>query len=408
MTSPLATTFLVDAQALQGNDPERGIPRWLGEFSRALRGRDVKCVGLTNPDLRDLPVQFHDCFDEVIENRRPLVRNATAGNRVVYVVGSPFEPIRPIRNFIPDHILEAGMPIATVMYDLALYRYPEFYQIRPGDAETYAARRRLFQWSDLFLAISDATARDLVEIWQVPSDRISVIGTGISAAFVPSDERSPDAPNPFVLCVGRRDPRKQTAFLIKMFAQLPLELRARLKLVIVCRLDSETEEQWRFIGRDVGLDDDQLVLTGMISDLELRDLYQNCEVFVEPSLYEGFGLPLAEAAACGAVTICSNSSSLPEVLGTTENLFDPFDLASSAALLERSLTDHVFRSRMKEAALQSVRFHQWTTVATRAHALLGRLATEVSIPYASMSDYLARGFPRVAIGRSIPLTCLDN
>lgn len=401
-------TLLVDAQALQGSDPERGIPRWLAEFAKALKQRKVNCIGLTNPLLRDIHSQFEECFNHVTENRRGNVRELVADRRVVYLVGSALEPVRPVRSLLPDHILDAGIHIATVVYDLALYRFPEFYQTRPGDTKTYLARKLLFRSTDRFLAISESTAHDVVEFWGVLPQRVTVVGSGVSDVFRSTDTPTIAPSTRFVLAVGRRDPRKQTAFLIKMFARLPSSLRERLKLVVVCRLDDEIARVWRALASKEGLQDDQLVLTGLVDDAHLRDLYRTCEVFVEPSLFEGFGLPLAEAAACGAVTICSKTSSMPEIVQTSENLFDPTDLAEATALLEAALTDLGLRTRLREAARLSKDTHQWDVVAAKALTVFGEMAREVTVPRATVADYLRRGFPLGAIGRTIPLACIDD
>src|SRR5262245_40356148 len=92
-----------------------------------------------------------------------------------------------------------------------------------------------------------------------------------------------------------------------------------------------------------GLRDDELVITGYVSDDDLVDLYNLCHVFVFPSLYEGFGLPALEAMACGAAVIGSNTSSIPEVIGRQEALFDPSRPADIAEALERLLGDEKFR-----------------------------------------------------------------
>lgn len=399
---------LLDVQALQGEDPERGIPRWLADFSRSLRHQGHYCVGLTNPLLRDIHSQFKDCFDALIQNRRSSIRRAITGRRVVYVVGSPFEPVRPIRSLIPDHILDSQIPIATLMYDLALYRFPEYYQIRAGDHQTYAARKTAFQRSDHFLCISQSTANDVKQLWDVPPERISVVGSGISDYFRPPDEPEESTIGPFVMTVGRGDPRKQTSFLIEMFGGLPSVVFSDFKLVVVCRLDSRIEAAWRHLAMQVGLGEDQLVLTGVVEDSKLRHLYRTCEVFVEPSLFEGFGMPLAEAVACGAVAISSNSSSLPEILQCPESLFDPRDLGEATRLLERALCDSAFRSHLRQCGRRAREIHQWDYVASKAIATLEVLAREVTIPGASVDDYVNRGFPRAALGRTIPLACFDD
>ena len=90
----------------------------------------------------------------------------------------------------------------------------------------------------------------------------------------------------------------------------------------------------------------QVILLGYVSDEDLVTLYRKCKLFIFPSLHEGFGLPVLEAMCCGAPVISSNSSSLPEIVGIKEAMFNPLDISSMTNLIQRSLTDHVFYNRL--------------------------------------------------------------
>jgi glycosyltransferase involved in cell wall biosynthesis len=398
-------------QCLQGNDPERGIPRWVLSFVTSLRSSGVTCVGLTNPELQALPPLFANRFDAVAPNTRPAVREVIIGRRVSYLVASPLEPVRPIRALLPDHILQSGIPVISIIHDLALYLFPQFYQIRKGDVETYRARQLLFSSSDMFWAVSKHSQKDVVRLWGVPDHKVHFVGTGIDEFFIKSTVDATGSTRPggrFVFSVGRSDPRKQTTFTIKAFAGLSEEERKDLRLVIACRLDEETRRLWKTCAAQAGLSDQDLVLTGLVDDFELRRLYQSCDVFIEPSLYEGFGLPAGEAAACGAVVITSNTSSLPEILDFPESSFDPYSLDDAVCLLRRALFDEDFRTRNKAAGRRVPIVHNWSRVAGRAQTLLAQIAKETTIPNANRSGYLRQGFPEGAIGRTIPLSCLDD
>jgi glycosyltransferase involved in cell wall biosynthesis len=307
--------------------------------------------------------------------------------------------------------LQSGIPVVPIIHDLALYLFPDFYQTRIGDVETYQARRLLFSASDMFWAVSENSRRDVVRLWGVPERKVHVVGTGINDFFI-WNERDQSRLDPherrFVFTVGRSDPRKQTTFTIDAYAQLTEEERSQIDLVITCRLDEETERLWRDRARAAGIADSNLVLTGLVDDIELRRLYRSCDVFIEPSLYEGFGLPAGEAASSGAVVITSNNSSLPEILNFPEATFDPHDLGDAVRLLRLALFDESFRARSRAAGKQVPIIHNWGRVGQRAQSLLAGITRQVNVPHADRQAYLNQGFPNGAIGRTIPSACLDD
>ena len=409
---------LVDLQPLQGKDPERGIPRWIHQFTIHLRDQGVRVVGLVNPNLPPIDAGISHCFNAVGPNSRGFVRSQVAEESAVYICSSPFEPIRPVRHLLPLHIVDSGIPVATVMYDLVLYLFPDFYQVRDGDRQTYQARKTLFETSDAFLCISESTQQDVCRAWNVDPKQVHHIGTGVDQAFEPtslSDEfrRKHGIASRFVFCVGRDDPRKQTPLLIEAFGQLDASLRDGLQLVVTCRLAGDTETRWRRIARDAGLKDDDLVLTGIVTDEELRGLYTECELFVEPSLYEGFGFPAAEAAACGAVVITSNSSSLPEILDFPPSMFDASSSTSITKAMIQALTDSEFRSSNRAAGSKVRVRHSWDLVAKRSCTILSKLARPVVVPRLTIEDFFgddsSTGRPPVdSLNRTFPASDFDG
>lgn len=379
------TTLLVDVQCLQGDDPERGIPRWTVEFVRALRRRGLHVVGLTNDRLNPVHPIFIDAFDNVVQNSRADLRAITSGVEVVYLCPSMFEPVRPIRSLLPSHVVESGIAITTIAHDLTNYLFPAYYQVRRGDDRLFEARRRLFACADLHFAISRSTARDLVKTWSVPERRVINVGSGISGFFAPQIPHDGFLQGlgismPFVLCVGRADPRKRTMAAIESFARLPNDLRDRLQLVIACKVGQSTQAEWRHHAQTLGVSDASFVITGLVTDEELRFLYSACSLFVEPSEYEGFGFPASEAAACGAPVIVARNSSLVEILECDEATFETHSTQALATHIERGLTDDEFRSRLLAAGASVRRRHDWDLVAERAIDPIKRLARRVTIP----------------------------
>ena len=153
---------------------------------------------------------------------------------------------------------------------------------------------------------------------------------------------------PFVFYVGSYEKRKNLEPLLEAWARLPPPLRARWQLALCCPL--KPLERNHLLHRAGQLQiTESLCLTGFVDDDTLLLLHQGSDLFVFPSLYEGYGLPVAEALACGSPVLAADASSLPEIVGP-EALFDPTDPALIAAAIERGLTDEAFRQRLRAAA----------------------------------------------------------
>src|SRR5690606_23793757 len=150
----------------------------------------------------------------------------------------------------------------------------------------------------------------------VAPERVAAIGGAASDFFrpeQPGDDAAgllvralPALRRPFVLSVSGDDPRKDPETLIESFAALPADVRRAHQLVIACTLTPEAAAKWRGLAHGHGLHDDDVVLTGYVTDEVLRALYQRASVFVFTSRYEGFGLPVLEAARCGAPAITTS------------------------------------------------------------------------------------------------------
>lgn len=404
--------ILADVQCLQGADPERGIPRWAFGFLSELARRGIDIVGMENPELQRVHEQFRSPFTTIAPNTRAEVRRLSSGHDVVYLCLSLMEPVRPIRSLLPGHVMDAAIPLVSILYDFALYLMPEIYQSRPGDSQTYADRQHLFLKSDLFLCISKSTLRDAEKLWSVPSDRLVWAGSGlndeISKVSVKGDHLHEfGIEGDFVLVVGRADPRKQTAQAIRAFSQLEPELRSRHQLVIACQISDDIRREWSTLATSCGLDDGQLILTGRVDDDVLAGLYRACRLFVEPSLYEGFGLPAAEAAIHGAAVITSSTSSLPEILDLPESQFDPKSLDDIIRVMSMGLVDEDFRGRLLRAGANVNKRHSWEAVVDRVLPRLVGMGRRVDVPVRNRRWYLDRGFPNDSIGRTIPTSNLD-
>lgn len=210
----------------------------------------------------------------------------------------------------------------------------------------YKEKLRLLESDyDLFLHISKHTESDFLRALSVSTKKHHAIPLAADEAFQPYPfPKIPHAKN-YVLYPGGFDPRKNMDRALEAFAAMKRKYRsegsvAQADLVIVCHKDraSHAEAHRRARKLDIA---EHLRLTGFVSTSRLVALYQQARCLFFPSLYEGFGLPLVEALACGLPIACSNTSSLPEVAGEFAHYFDPEDIDGMADALFKALTDHI-------------------------------------------------------------------
>jgi len=222
---------------------------------------------------------------------------------------------------------------------------------------------------DHVITISEHSRRDLLAHVPLRPDQVSVTPLGLDAErFRPAEHRQPG--KPYVFCVAGSDPTKNVGTLIDAFAKLSESLRDRFDLLLagdVCkRADIRAAIERLGISR-------QSKLVGLVSDAELVAYYQQATVFVFPSLYEGFGLPVLEAMGCGCPVICSNVSSLPEVAGDAAVLVDPKDSDQLAAALSRVLESPALQGELKARGLARAGEFSWDRTATETLAVYRRV-----------------------------------
>ena len=290
---------------------------------------------------------------------------------------SPFEPNTTIDVMWPAWARDSRIATVVTLYDLIPLIFPEQYLVDPGMRAFYNARFELVRHADGVLALSENTAEDAVERLHVPEDRVHVINAGTSEHFAgmyPSAEaasahlaRHVKSVRPgFLLYVGYFEFRKNMEGLIAGYGRLAPELRDRHQLVLVCApRPFEVELIWSAADR-AGLRRSDLVITGRVSDLTLGALYRACTLFVFPSFYEGFGLPMLEAMSCGAPVAASATTTGPEVLGDLEGTFEPHDPDSIASCLSALLRSPETLERLRARSQRQVSEYTWRRVAERS------------------------------------------
>jgi glycosyltransferase involved in cell wall biosynthesis len=301
--------------------------------------------------------RFRAAGEVVYSDERGLPRDG------VYHVPSPLEP-RPLAQVWPRWL--RSLPLVVTVHDLIPALFPKENMPDAGVRRAYWTRLELARHAARVLSVSQATAHDAVRLLGLRPERIAVTGGGVGADFQPPErqeaarsavrERRPAIDGEYVLFTGGMDYRKNVPGLLAAYAGLPEEVRDRYQLVIVGRLgldDATGAVPARAASLGIA---DHVVVTGHVEDDELVLLYQGASLFVFPSRYEGFGLPVIEALACGAPAIVGRNSSLIELVTEDEALFDAADPSSIRAALVRALTDPSLLERLRRPDIR----HEFT------------------------------------------------
>jgi glycosyltransferase involved in cell wall biosynthesis len=275
----------------------------------------------------------------------------------------------------PDFVLpplRKARGILTV-HDLAFLMRPECAHARLR-AYLEEVVPRSVRRADYIIADSENTRNDLVVLLGVPHRKISVVPGGVEERFKPVTDRHAlqrvrqhlglgDAP--FILAIGVLEPRKNLNRLMDAFALLKQrgQVPPRLKLVLAGGKGWLFDGIFEHYGDSVVRHD--IVLPGFVPDELLPAMYSAASVFAFPSLYEGFGLPLLEAMACGTPVVASRASCLPEVAEGASILIDPTDVEDLANALERALVDDRLRADLIERGTQRAAQYTWRRAAER-------------------------------------------
>jgi glycosyltransferase involved in cell wall biosynthesis len=242
----------------------------------------------------------------------------------------------------------------VTIHDLAHEHFPEFFHPLEG-ARMRKMVRRTAARADHITTVSKFSATDIERTYGVPSGKISIAYQAPSERFRPRDKRACrehlartyGIDSPFILYVGRIQQRKNLPRLVEAYSRLKLQ---GTKLVIVGKRDWQAEMLFAKIS-ELGLEP-LVIFPGYVSDQDLPLFYNAAEVFVFPSIFEGFGLPVVESMASGVPTITSHGSSLEEVAGDGALLVDPLDVSSISQAIQRVLEGGDFKDQLIQRGLR--------------------------------------------------------
>lgn len=257
------------------------------------------------------------------------------------------------------------------IHDLALEKFPSFGKKKFGSCfSSWKTRKRALS-ADHLIAVSQNSLEDIVKIFGISREKISAIYNGVDhfffqdqnqELFLKMKDKFGIKKDQFILFTGTVEPRKNVKTLLKAFSR-NRRLRNNYSLVLAGGTGWKNEDLQQFILNE-GIQN-ELSITGYISREELRVLYSFASCFVFPSVYEGFGIPLLEAMACGAPVVCSNSSSLPEVAGDAAIMIDPYDIDGFSVAMGKVVENEELRKNMIQKGLERVKHFSWEETARK-------------------------------------------
>ncbi|NIN63988.1 MAG: glycosyltransferase [Anaerolineae bacterium] len=277
-----------------------------------------------------------------------------------------------------DHLLPRLSRVKTVftLHDLIFQFYPEMHKPLNRWFLTLMMPRFL-RAADAVIAVSECTKKDAVHFYGIEEAKIHVVYEGVNPSFRPAPpetvgqmRRKYSLPDNFTLTVGTIEPRKNLTSLLEAYSALR-QSGVESKLVIAGKKGWLYEGFFRRLS-ELGLGD-EVVLPGFVPDRDLPALYGAADLFVFPSFYEGFGLPVLEAMACGVPVVTSNTSSLPEVAGDAAVLIDPSSVDELVTAMRAVLENHELRAELRAKGLKQAARFSWEKAAKETLAVYSSL-----------------------------------
>jgi glycosyltransferase involved in cell wall biosynthesis len=343
--------------------PAAGIRRYVRGLTRALLalGEPLEIVALGGRDSSAIPAgtQF------VAEPPHPPT------NLGWTLVGVPRAARRARVDVIHAPAYTAPFwstaPVVLTVHDVSYERHPQWYPYRRDWARRAFYRRSAYAASHI-LTVSRFSAIEITAAYRIPMERMTVTPLGVDEAFSPADtslsqEFPAGVTPPYVLHVGDLHERRNLPMLVDalLAARRHGGTAAPLSLVLA-GTDRGVGKAICATAARAGAAD-AVVLLGTVTEKRLRALYRGASALVYPSFYEGFGLPLIEAMACGTPVIASHVTSIPEVVGDGGMLIDPGDTNAWATAILAVVTDEHVRARLRAAGLRRAAYFTWERTA---------------------------------------------
>lgn len=402
--------LVIDMQGTQTNSRFRGIGRFTLAWVKAL---------IRNRGEHEIYLALNGAFGETIDSIRAEFKGLLPRENLrVWSGPGPVRPVDPtnfrrlktaeyireaflaslqpdiivlpslFEGWVEEAVVSIGVfdretPVAVVVHDLLPLSMPEDEVRTNFEFKKYYQRKlKHLRRAAHLLAVSEYSRQEAIRLLPFDPVATTTISEACASSFRPLELTEQERlttmakaglSRPFVMYIGSPDKRKNLPRLIEAYAALPVEVRSRHQLLFCGELATEFARQFRREAESRGLSRDDFVISGYLEDEDVIRLYNSCRLFVFPSLAEGFGLPPLEAMACGAPVIASNRTSVPEVVGYEEALFNPDSTEAIRDKMLAALSDEEFRQRLIREGLKRAALFSWDESARRAWAALEAL-----------------------------------
>lgn len=422
--------ILIDLQSCQSPSKNRGIGRYSLALLKTMlensRGHDVWLLlgehlpetvleirknlhGLL-PEDKIIFYPFIHYTGELDKNNQPYTRLAELMREAIIAQFNPdvVHVTSLFEGFVADEVvsigqIEGGPKVALTVYDLIPYLNQDHFFQNEVFKTYYLKKLDSFKKADLFLAISESCQKEIIHSGLgISSEKVVEISSAANEQFCPTEKASLSSlvsfgiVRPFLLTISNVDPNKNFMTLLAAYACLDPVLRADYQLVVVIEEPAHGVIRQRM--RELGLSEEEVVTLDNVSDEILLDLYRNGFLYVIPSIHEGFGLPALEAMRCGTPAIGSNTTSIPEVIGREDALFDPGSPEDMARIIENVLRDPVLYEELEHHALNHAAQFSWEKVANRVWDAIEKLVAQSS----AREQVVGNQLPRLAMVAPLP------
>ncbi len=385
---------LIDMTALNTPSRERGIGRYVKGLCRALaaranpgepelaalvkhRGRVAAAVDPTLQFSGDASIRVSDWQYQRHKLERRLFLGSLAKRTGTKILHLPDPPGTP---------LDMRVPRVVTCHDLIpLVLYKDYLSKLPGSrALQWLRDYARYRTAERVIAISEATKRDLIQFLDVEPEKITVVHSGVDHDRFSADSLDGEEEHlrvclgfdgPFLLCLGASDKRKNLPLLVRAYARSGVS--RDVKLVFAGPISKRNRGRLAQISAENGVENSVHIL-GYIEDTMLVALFRHCLAYVFPSSYEGFGLPILEAMACGAPTLTSTLSALGEVAGDAALALPELTLETLSDGIAQIVAGDTLRAQLRARGLEHVKTFTWARCAEKTLGVYQRLLAEVA------------------------------
>lgn len=338
-----------------------GISRYFYEIIKYNKKKDVDTVDVTTPLL--FSDNYYISDRKVVDYRGFFSQRKLKGRYKLNLIFNKFESIKLLKRqdfdifhptYYDPYFLKyiRNKPFILTVYDMIHERFSGMFSVNDKTSEY---KKLLCNKATKIIAISQSTKKDLIEIFNIKESKIEVVYLGNSLTLDNNSvKKDIDLPKKYILFVGSRGVYKNFNRFIEGVSSI---LHSDKDLCVVCagggKFDSSENQLF------AALKISAKVFQHTLNDNELSLFYKNALIFVFPSLYEGFGIPVLESFACDCPLVCSNTSSLPEIAGNGAEYFDPYDSKSISTTIKNVLNDNKRKQTLRQNGRDRLKIFSW-------------------------------------------------